>query len=98
MVRERSLMGPRARLAFGGRKVYRQRMPLAKLIAQKSSDVCIGLELCQILWGRHLRLVARSVDHAEETERLALAGTKLVPGHGRHRDEIAGVDGSHLIT
>ena len=57
--------------------------------AQKRRDRRIGFELPQLRRARQLRLVALRVDHAEEAERLAPGGAELVPGHGRHGDEVA---------
>ena len=47
---------------------------------------------------RQLRLVARGIHHAEKAERLAAGGAKLVPGHRRHGDEIAGLDRLHFAA
>src|SRR5262249_2521234 len=68
-----------------------------RLVAQERRDLGIRGKLGQFLRRRQLRLVTRRVDHAEKAERLALGGTELMPGHRRHGDEVASVNGAHFI-
>ena len=61
-------------------------------VGQNSRDRGVGLEPRQVLRRRKLRLVARSIDQAKKSERLACIGAELVPGHGGHSDEIMQLD------
>src|SRR5512144_1782262 len=63
-----------------------------RLVAEEGRDPRILLQPGQIRFRGQLRLVARGIHHAEEAQRLAPGGAKLVPGHRRHGDEIAGLD------
>src|SRR5437588_7713732 len=65
---------------------------------QECRDGGAGLQPRQVLRRWKLRLVARGIDHAKKSERLACIGSELVPGHGRHRNEIMKLDCFHFVA
>src|SRR5437763_269389 len=73
-------------------------MSCARLAVEESRDSGIAPQPRDLVGARQLRLVAIGVDHAEEAERLAVRGAELVPGHRRHRDEIARREPFHLVA
>src|SRR6516165_12114707 len=68
------------------------------LAAQERRNLRIRPEQGQLLLRGKLRLIAGGVHHAEEAERLSCSSAKLMPSHGRNRDEITQLDLFHFVS